>query len=350
MEVLVYEFFSSGGSCQWSQREQNASLLTEGAAMVAAVANDLARLENVHPVVMLDRRLDQFAGVGLHQGCQLTWVDSTRTEQQTFERLAAAADWTILVAPEWDDILLSRANRCLALGGRLLGPGLELIELAADKVALADYFRQHGLPIPVGCPLDRGDSLPESFQYPAILKPRFGAGSAGLQWIEDPADKVAWDPRFSQYRLEEYCPGTAVSVVILTGPGGSHVLPACRQLLSEDQTFQYRGGSLPIADSLAKRAEDLAERAADVLPDPLGYLGLDIVLGEEESGDFIIDVNPRLTTSYVGLSQLSEDNFAGMMLRVAQGESCVPRFQGQQVCFTASGSLVDNRVPFVLKP
>jgi hypothetical protein len=121
-------------------------------------------------------------------------------------------------------------------------------------------------------------------------------------------------------------------------------------LLSEDQTFQYRGGSLPIANSLAKRAEDLAERAADVLPDPLGYLGLDIVLGEEESGDFIIEVNPRLTTSYVGLSQLSEDNFAGMMLRVAQGESCVPRFQGQQVCFTASGSLVDNRLPFVLKP
>ena len=350
MEVLVYEFFSSGGSCRWEQREQNASLLTEGAAMVTAVANGLARLENVHPIVMLDRRLDQFARVGFHQGCQLTWVDSSRTEQQTFDRLAAAADWTILVAPEWDDILLNRAKRCLDLGGRLLGPGPELIELAADKVALADYFDQQDLPVPVGCLLERCDSLPTNFHYPAILKPRFGAGSAGLQWIEDPADKVVWDSRFSQYRLEEYCPGKPVSVALLMGPASSHVLPACRQHLSDDRAFHYQGGSVPLADSLAKRAEALAWRAADILPDAFGYLGLDMVLGEEESADCIIEVNPRLTTSYVGLSQLTDDNLAEMMLRVAEGESYSACFEAEPVSFAASGRLVDNRVPFVLKP
>ena len=53
--------------------------------MVTAVANDLACLENVHPVVMLDRRLDQFARDGLSQRCQLAWVDSDQAEQQTFE-------------------------------------------------------------------------------------------------------------------------------------------------------------------------------------------------------------------------------------------------------------------------
>jgi len=215
---------------------------------------------------------------------------------------------------------------------------------------LADYFDQQGLPVPVGCLLERGDSLPANFHYPAILKPRFGAGSAGLQWIENSADKVVWDPRFSQYRLEEYCSGKAVSVALLTGSASSHVLPACRQHLSDDRAFQYQGGSVPLADSLARRAESLAWRAADILPDALGYLGLDIVLGEQESADCIIEVNPRLTTSYVGLSQLTDDNLAEMMLRVAEGESCTVCFKTEPVSFAASGRLVDNRVPFVLKP
>ena len=122
MEVLVYEFFLAGGASRSAQREQNASLLTEGAAMVAAVANDLAHLDHVNPVVMLDRRLEGPGEIGLHQGCQLAWVDREQDEERTFEGLAAAADWTIVVAPEWDDILLSRAKRCLAVGGRLLGP------------------------------------------------------------------------------------------------------------------------------------------------------------------------------------------------------------------------------------
>ena len=134
------------------------------------------------------------------------------------------------------------------------------------------------------------------------------------------------------------------------GPTNSHVLPACRQYLSDDRAFQYQGGSVPLADSLAKRAETLAWRAADILPDALGYLALDIVLGEEESADCIIEVNPRLTTSYVGLSQLTEDNLAEMMLRVAEGESFTVCFETEPVSFAASGRLVDNRVPFVLKP
>ena len=344
MEVLVYEFFLAGGASRSTQREGNASLLTEGAAMVASVANDLAHLDHVDPVVMLDRRLEGPDQIGLHQGCQLAWVDSEQHEQRIFEQLAATADWTIVVAPEWDDILLSRAQRCLAVGGRLLGPGPDLIRLAADKITLADYCKTQGLPVPFGCLLEQDDDLPLEFPYPAILKPRFGAGSAGRRWLENSTDKVVWAPRFAQYRLEQYCPGIAASVGLLMGPAGHYVLPPCRQHLSDDGTFQYQGGSLPMPASLAERAEVLAHQVADVLPAGVGYLGLDMVLGEEGTADFLIEVNSRLTTSYVGLSQLTEGNLAEMMLRVAEGESIRACFREEPVCFEASGRLLDTRV------
>ena len=213
-----------------------------------------------------------------------------------------------------------------------------MIALAADKVALADYLGQHNLPVPAGCSLAAQQLLPGSFPYPGILKPRYGAGSAGLSWIEDAHCEVIWDDHFSEYRLEQYCPGIAVSVAVLRGPAGVSVLPACQQLLSRDDRFQYLGGTVPIAEALARRAERLALRVVDVLPPSVGYLGIDFVLGETEEADRIIEINPRLTTSYVGLSQLTKGNLAEAMLGVALGATCTLRFRSEPVWFDATGA------------
>ncbi len=343
MEVLVYEFFSAGGSWQWRDTLETTSLLREGAAMVAAVADELERLDHVNPVVIRDRRLSRSM---MQQAGQVVWVDDSQAEQQEFDRLVARADWTILVAPEWDDILLQRARRCLQQGGRLLGPGPELIQLASDKVALAHDLQQYDLPVPAGCALQRGDPLPDGFDYPAVLKPRFGAGSAGIRWIVDSADQVAWDARFDDYRLESYCPGVPASVAVLMGPAGNVVLPPCYQSLSRDRTFLYLGGQVPINDELVERAEQLALRVAAVLPSGVGYVGLDIVLGEDSQQDVLIEVNPRLTTSYVGLSTLVNGNLAEGMLRVAEGLTWPACFQNDPVRFDASGKIMATAVDY----
>ena len=337
MEVLVYEFFSAGGSSQWQETVETASLLREGAAMVAAVADDLVRLENVNPVVIQDRRL---SGGMRQQAGDVVWVADSQSEQREFDRLVTQADWTILVAPEWDDILLQRARRCLQRGGRLLGPGPELIQLAADKGALAHYLQQHDLPVPSGHALQHGDPLPDSFDYPAVLKPRFGAGSAGICWVNDPTDQVAWDASFDEYRMESYCPGVPISVAVLMGPAGNIVLPPCYQSLSQDHTFLYLGGQVPINDELVERAQRLAHRVAAVLPGGVGYVGLDMVLGEDAQQDVLIEVNPRLTTSYVGLSALVNGNLAEGILRVAEGLAWPVSFKSDPVRFDASGRIM----------
>ena len=49
-----------------------------------------------------------------------------------------------------------------------------------------------------------------------------------------------------------------------------------------------------------------------------GYVGVDLVLGDQ--GDWVIEINPRLTTSYIGLRTLTNDNLAVAMLRIALGQ------------------------------
>jgi predicted ATP-grasp superfamily ATP-dependent carboligase len=55
------------------------------------------------------------------------------------------------------------------------------------------------------------------------------------------------------------------------------------------------------------------------LPDPLGFFGVDLLLGEAAEDDLVVEINPRLTMSYLGLRQLTHENLAQHALDIADG-------------------------------
>src|SRR4029079_326018 len=114
-------------------------------------------------------------------------------------------------------------------------------------------------------------------------------------------------------RLESYVPGLAASVALLCAPVGRIRLALCKQRISEDGRLRYLGGELPLSAGLAERARTLANRAVAAMPAAIGYVGVDLVLGREPDGsaDAVIEINPRLTTSYVGLRTAATMNMAG---------------------------------------
>ena len=90
-------------------------------------------------------------------------------------------------------------------------------------------------------------------------------------------------------------------------------------MLSADGRFRYEGGQLPLPSPWKVRAVHLGFRAIAGISGLQGYVGVDVVLGED-GRDFAIEINPRLTSSYLGLRQLARDNLAAVWLRMAQGE------------------------------
>ncbi|HEV7223865.1 MAG TPA: ATP-grasp domain-containing protein [Pirellulales bacterium] len=320
--IFVYEHLTGGGLLNAaSPGAAPASLLPEGKAMAAALIADFAALPNVEALAMRDRRLAPWKPAAR----RLVDVADSAEHAAAFDRCAGEADWTVLIAPETAGALADRCRRVAAVGGRLLGPSLALVELAADKHAAAEFLAARGVATPAGRPFQAGQPWPADFSYPAIWKPRDGAGSQGIVYLETP-DGPRLDPRREEGRLERFCPGLPASVAVLCGPGGLRLaLPPCSQRLSDDRRFAYLGGALPLAAELAMRARALAERAARALSGALGYLGVDLALGAESdgTGDVVIEVNPRLTTSYIGLRAACRCNLAEAMLHVAEGR--VPR-------------------------
>jgi predicted ATP-grasp superfamily ATP-dependent carboligase len=236
-----------------------------------------------------------------------------------------------------------------AADGKLLSADSRFIELAGDKHATATHLMEADIPTPLGLSFSAREPLPSSATYPAVLKPRDGTGSLGVRCVADIAaahDHVAAHPEVKHWRIERFHPGIAASIAAFGGPRGWLLLPPGRQLLSTDGEFRYLGGEFPLEAPLAARAEDLARRALAALPPTQGYIGLDLVLGPAADGsqDAVIEVNPRLTTSYVGLRQLLRENLAEVWLAWLEGRAAAWHASERSVQFTATGQMLSSDV------
>jgi tyramine---L-glutamate ligase len=232
----------------------------------------------------------------------------------TFDE-AAERDAVIAIAPESDGVLLQLAER---FANGWLGCSPEAIALTTDKLALANHWRANGVRTPATT--DRDPTRCEAF--PVVWKPRDGCGSTATFLLKDGFDlarAIASGPseHTGPMILQEFVPGRAVSLAFLCGPRGNVPLIPAFQHLSTDGRFHYRGGELPIPADLAERAVALGTRAVNCVPGLNGYVGVDMVLGE--NADWAIEINPRLTTSYIGLRAVSWFNVAEAMIAAASG-------------------------------
>ena len=341
MNIFIYEFLTGGGFFSLDASPQSSpSLLSEGTAMATALAADFAAIEGTDVHLLRDVRVELAVS-----DCQIHEVTDAAAERACFWQLAAEADWTIVIAPEFDGLL---AERCLWVrdaGGRLLGSRQETVELTSDKQRTVHHLSEHGIATPRGIAVEAGSRLPADFGYPAVLKPRNGAGSTDTYYLATAAAADTLGPLAFEGRLEEFQPGTPVSVAMLCGSEERQSLVPCLQRIADDGRFTYLGGSLPLENDLEARALRLAEAATATLTNPFGYIGVDMVLADDPADDVVLEINPRLTTSYIGLRAAANGNLAQAMLDVAVGRTQKIPFpsalhcDGQAVEFDADGTV-----------
>jgi predicted ATP-grasp superfamily ATP-dependent carboligase len=336
VQVFVFEYLTSGGTIQAPDAHgKTDSLLCEGLAMMRALATDLAALTDVEVLMQVDSRLQDAAPAE----CDVHYASSASEEIETFCSLASIADWTIVIAPEIDNMLFQRCQVVEEIGGRLLGPSSETVAILADKLTTARRLEDGGVRTPQTQQLDDVLASHGSSHLPAVVKPRFGAGSQDVQLVKNLSDFA--DQGRNDWLVQEYCRGQAVSVAGLFGPSQIALMPAVTQQISDDGLFRYLGGRHPVTVEQEARAHRIVRNAIDILPELSGFVGFDLVLGDHdnEDGDVVIEINPRLTTSYIGLRKISQRNLAVTMIDVASGNPVELSFSREPIEFFPDGSV-----------
>ncbi len=336
--ILIYEHILGGGLFARGP-EKAAQLAPEGWAMLAAAIEDFAALPGVQVQFLWDRHVPDRRPPRTGQ-VEPVLIDSPEDSLQTLLRLARQADAVLVVAPEIGQVLAELVRRVEAVGALLLGPPASMVELASDKDQTAAYLAGCGVAVPPGMVIRQGKQLPKDFPRPAVLKPLDGAGCLGVRRVDSPD----WTPTPVQapLRIEPLLPGVPASVAVLSGTGQTVLCPPCRQLIRWNHSAHYEGGEYPLAEPLASRARKLASAVAAAFPQARGYWGVDLVLGPAPDGsqDYVIEVNPRLTTSYVVLRQACQAGLAKAIWEIAAGRTMQVQFDGIPRKFTPGGRIL----------
>ncbi len=317
--VFVYEHVTAVGLGRDPGSPEH-SLFVEGAAMRAAITADFAAVPGVDVLSFPD---------------DLPEPDL----RPTFRELASQSDWSFVIAPETGGELERLTRQVLAARGLPLGSSPNAIALTADKLRLAEHWEQCGVPAPwtwdASSPLPGRREVGGEWLNPLVLKPRDGAGSESTFLVRTPVEYAAVlrqsaRPMIAQSHIE----GRPASIAFLVGLAGITPLLPTYQLLSSDGRFRYEGGELPVEPHHAEQAVELGRQAVACVPGLCGYVGVDLVLGERPVA---IEINPRLTTSYVGLRAVAGRNLAGLLLEACAGRAVEPQWRPGRVRWAASG-------------
>ncbi len=323
------------------------SLLAEGLAMWRAVVDDLLAIPDITVATLIDARCQHHAPPALRFDC---WhVENSLVAQLGWNECLSHADAAWIIAPESDQ-LLERFVSAVPPTIQSWNADPSAVRLCADKGALAKRLLQHGvLTIPTD-PVD-WESPPSFANGPSLVKPRDGAGSQLVRRIHNEVEWRAARTEFlasgqlSNAIRQPYIPGRALSIAGWFHSRGVTWFPIAEQHLSTDGCFTYQGGTIPAdIDAVAQAAvQKLAADTAATIPGLCGYIGMDVLLPETSPArPVLVEINPRLTTSSIGMRRLCADHWLARLL--TDPIRPLRWHTDRRIHFTATGDVREERL------
>lgn len=293
------------------------SLAREGAMMRDALIRDLSEIPGVTLVTTHDDRL------GRPQGVASVAVTAGRDPWRLWAYCAEKAEVAWAIAPETDGLLVHLIETLTETGAIVIGPTADAIRIASSKRATAEALIAAGVPaLPVWTP----EAVPSYVTGPFVAKPDDGAGCERTWLSQERLDPTTLPPGHVVQLFEE---GEAASLTVLKADGVVTLLAANRQHVTiDDGVFAFRGLTVGAYADDSRELARLAEAVAKAIPGLDAIFGIDVVIGAR--GPMVIEVNPRLTTSYAALRDslgLNPATLVAPFARQAQKPAADRRFR-----------------------
>ena len=161
-----------------------------------------------------------------------------------------------------------------------------------------------------------------------IIKPLIGVDCENIVIIDD-IDNLSYDlekifPPGSRIIVQEYIAGTDISVSLISD--GKKAIP-----ISLNEQFinignakgTYFGGKIPYESKYRQEAFEIAVRAVEAIEGIKGFVGVDLLINADEKdvySVYLLEINSRFTTPYVGLRKICSFNIGKSIIEVIDGK------------------------------
>jgi predicted ATP-grasp superfamily ATP-dependent carboligase len=289
MKILVAEYAVGAGIDEY---------MLEGRAMLGTLVRSF--VAGGHEV------LYPSAGTIIDSG---TAVETGRFKE-TLALLSKKCDAGLVIAP---DEILGDLTEIIEENTTNLGCPSDSVRLCADKLKSTRKLAKENIPVPLT--IGEGE-----YDGDFVIKPRFGCASEGIHISKKGILKDG-------FIATEFINGEHLSASVITGKT-QLLLTVNRQLIKIGDKISYEGCMVPYLCDREEEIADIAKKTTQTLG-CRGYAGVDIVLADKP---YVVDVNPRPTTSLIGITRVMKAQIADLILKSAFGE--LPQNVEVNGCFT----------------
>lgn len=328
--------------------------------MLSGLANDLALCgHEVH--THLDQKSIHTKS-HFHSQVVVHSLDSTTGGSRWLEQwseMAVACDLAIVIAPELDNQLTRIVEQLRLSGAKAIAPSLPFLQVTSDKLATAKLLSQCNIAHPPTQTLTEFQATERSKDFkiskrgdiPLTLKRRDGAGCADMMIFADRERLERWLPieaglyaAGDDWLVQEWHPGRPASMAIIADQKW-RVVGAVEQTIQCDTANQdgwslvsYLGGRGPLQGVTDEVLVQLARNIQQALPfEAAGWIGIDFLVPDDPTQlrDYVIvEINPRLTTSYLGYRKWYGPQLAGALLKTPDNPAFFSAIQKPPIEFS----------------
>lgn len=299
MHHFLFEFITGGGL---SGQDVPESLFNEGELMLRTLVNELTEAGYSDISVCRDKRFK------LNLACAEVHDVEKANLAEKLSELLTHSDVAWLIAPETNGCLYSLARLFVESGKLFIGSSPGAIKLSTSKLLTYKILTENNINTIETCVL--GEDVPES-DTGWLVKPDDGVGSEGCLYVKDKKELAKYVAKDKKHNLlvQPYIAGELMSMSLLVLDNDVRLLACNKQYVELDnnevnlkaidvnECLSYKDEMLSLARNIIKKINGFA-----------GYIGIDVIAANDEL--YVLDINPRFTTAYAGLSESLNFNVA----------------------------------------
>ena len=327
--ILVFEYFTASG-------EKDKCIISEAEALIFNLLNDL---KDFNIDLVINKSYEDIVGKYDNVNVTLIDIDIVDWLKDNAENFSKA----IFIAAENDNNLYNITKILEENNVKTYTSSAEACLNASDKSLTYEALsgvvpqpRSFRFKIdPKGYWKRAIENLHEKWQaedpltpLKLIIKPVIGVDCEDIVVIEKIEDlTLDLDKIFvpgSRVLVQEFIEGEDISVSLISDGKKAIPLSLNKQFVElKDDKGTYVGGKLPYENKYKDEAFEIAVKAVEAIDGLKGFVGVDLLINADEKdiySVYLLEINSRFTTPYVGLSEISNINIGKTIVNLLDGD------------------------------